>query len=77
MTREECEQTVKGPGKFEGQAIYVPYFWEAYLNGRADRDNGYILGFDVTAEDKTIFPELKRRRTIRLVEDSQGFVSEV
>ena len=28
--------TVKRPGKFEGEAVYVPYFWEAFLDGMAE-----------------------------------------
>ena len=65
------------PGKFEGCAPYVPYYWDAYLNGAADRDDGTTLGFDVTAEDKALFPELERRRTVKLEETDQGFVVEV
>jgi hypothetical protein len=57
--------------------LYVPYFWDAYLNGCADRDDGTVLGFDVTREDKAIFPELKRRRTVRLIQRDDGFVVEV
>lgn len=68
---------IRSPGKFEGEMLYVPHFWDAYLNGCADRDNGRVLGFDVTAEDKAEFPELKRRRTVRLIENDQGFVIEV
>ncbi len=75
--RLECIEDVLRPGKFEGEAPYVPYFWDIYLNGGADRDDGGTLGFDVLAEDKAIFPELKRRRTVRLVETDQGFVCEV
>jgi hypothetical protein len=77
MTRQECEEAVARPGKFEGEAVYVPYFWEAFLNGMADRDDGRVLGFDVTAEDKAMFPELKGRHTVRLIETEQGFVCEV
>lgn len=83
MTRAEIEATYKivngriaSPGKFEGEMIYVPFFWEAFLNGRADRDDGTVLGFDVTAEDKAEFPELKGRRSVRLVERDDGFVCE-
>ena len=83
MTRHEIEteyRTAAGrivsPGMFEGEHIYVPYFWEAYLNGCADRDDGRVLGFDVTAEDKKEFPELKRRRTVRLMQRDDGFVCE-
>ena len=76
MTRKEYEQVIKHPGKFEGQPVYVPYFWEVYLDGRADHDDDTVLSFNVIAEDKAIFPELKRRKTVRLMEDSQGFVIE-
>ena len=75
--REKYTDAVKHPGKFEGEARYVPYYWEAFLNGCADRDDGEVLGFDVTAEDKEIFPELKRRRTVNILEDTNGFVCEV
>ena len=75
--REQCEADVSRPGKFEGCAVYVPYFWSFYLEGCADRDDGRILGFDVTAEDRAIFPELKGRRTVRLIERDDGFVIEV
>ena len=82
--REEIESTytveqgiIRSPGKFENQPVYVVYFWEIYLNGFADRDDGKIIGFDLTLDDKLIFPELKGRRTVNLMEDNQGFVTEV
>ena len=68
---------IRSPGKFEGEMVYVPYFWDIYLNGFADRDDGRVLGFDLSPEDKQIFPELKGRRTVRLVEREDGFVCEV
>lgn len=69
---------IRTPGKFEGEMIYVPHFWEAYLNGGADRDDGSVLGFDVTPEDRAEYPEIpKRKRTVRLVERADGFVCEV
>jgi len=43
----------------------------------ADRDDGKRLGFQVTAEDRAIFPELKGKRWVWLVEDDQGFVRKV
>ena len=76
MTRKDYIAMVSRPGKFQGEAPYVPYFWEAYLDGMADRDDGDTLGFDVTAEDKRLFPELKRRRTVNLHETNNGFVIE-
>ena len=85
MKRKEIEQRysidangiIRSPGKFEGEMLYVPYFWDAFLNGFADRDNGNVLGFDVTSEDKVEFPELIARRTVKLYERSDGFVCEV
>ena len=71
------ESIVKGPGKFEGEARYVPYFWDAYLDGGADRDDGKVLGFDITADDKKLFPELKKRKTVKLIERDDGFVVEI
>jgi hypothetical protein len=86
MTRQEilddytvdASGVIRNPGKFEGEMIYVPYFWDLYLDGSADSDNGKVLGFKITPEDRIMFPELpKRKRTIRLAESDQGFVGEV
>lgn len=74
---DEWTAAVGRPGKFEGERRYVPYFWNVYLDGCADRDTGRILGFDVMPEDKAIFPELKRRRAISLCATDDGFVREV
>jgi hypothetical protein len=69
---------IESPGKFEGEMLYVPYFWEAYLDGFADTDDGRVLGFKIVPEDRAMFPELsKRKRTIRLIEREDGFVCEV
>jgi hypothetical protein len=83
MTREEIKNQyvvsngrIISPGKFEGEMVYVPHYWDVFLNGFADRENGNVLGFDVTPEDKIQFPELKRRRTVKLCERSDGFVCE-
>ena len=75
--REYYEEIVSRPGKFEGEKPYVPFYWDAYLDGMADRDDGEVLGFDVLPEDKDIFPELKRRRTVKIKELDSGFVVEV
>jgi hypothetical protein len=83
MTRQEIEReyqvengVIRSPGKFEGESVYVPYFWEAFLNGMADRDDGRVIGFDLTADDKAMFPELKGKRTVRIYQRDDGFVCE-
>jgi hypothetical protein len=69
---------IRTPGKFEGEKLYVPYYWDAYLDGMADRDDGKIIGFNITPEDRALFPEIpKRKRTIRLYQRDDGFVVEV
>ena len=75
--RDVYEAMGRGPGKFEGCASYVPFYWDAYLNGCADDDDGKVLSFDVTEDDKVLFPELKRRKRVKLVETDDGFVCEV
>ena len=72
------------PGKFEGEPVFAPYFWDIALSGFADSDNGSVYGFRFnfsSEQDKAIlkdFPELKkwlgRKRSLKLIEDSQGFV---
>jgi hypothetical protein len=74
---KEYAEMVKGPGKFEGEARYVPYYWECYLDGWVDSDDGETLTFNVNDEDKGLFSELKDRKTVKLIEDSQGFVCEI
>jgi len=67
---------ITNPGQFEGERIYVPHFWDAYLRGFTDRDDGCILGFDVSENDRAEFPELKNRRTVKLYQRDDGFVRE-
>ena len=69
--------TINDPGRFGGEPRYVPHYWDIYMDGLADRDDGTTLGFDVSAEDVAAYPELKNRRTVRLVQSDQGFIEEV
>ena len=68
---------IRSPGMFCGQRIYVPYYWGQYLQGCASGDDGDVVWFEISAEEKKWFPQLKRRRTVRLRETDQGFVEEV
>ncbi len=68
---------VSDQGKFQECAAYVPYYWDIGMDGCADRDDGEVMGFDVTAEDKVMFPELEGRHTVKLFESEQGFIYEL
>lgn len=69
---------VRSPGTFEGEMVYVPYFWDKVLEGWQDweEDDG-IAGFVVSPEDRAMFPELKAKTRIRLVQTNDGFVTEL
>jgi hypothetical protein len=85
MTRQEIMNEYKvdeqgiilSPGKFENEPLYVPYFWDAYLNGFADDDDGEVLTFIVNQDDRNEFPELANIRQVRLASTDDGFVGEV
>jgi hypothetical protein len=91
MTRNEIEQefsltsrgTIKAPGKFEGEMLWVPYFYEATSMGESDADFSFgdgdtWVGFLIfQGGDFKEFPELEGSYGISLEENSQGFVSGV
>lgn len=68
------------PGKFEGEPIFAPYYYGIGLEGFADSDDGKAYGFRFKNSDVdfVLWPELKkwlgRKRSLRIVEDSQGFI---
>ena len=75
---------IVSPGKFEGEPIFAPHFWNVALAGFADSDDGSVFTFkfgrkeSATVDDFAVWPELKtwlgRSRTLRMREDDQGFV---
>ena len=84
MTRADIEKTynvcngrIISPGIFEGEMVYVPYFWNMYLEGFADSDRGGVLGFYVVREDRQMFPELKERRAVKLYKRDDGLKKRV
>lgn len=68
---------IVSPGKFEGEPIFAPYFWNAALEGMADDDDGECYTFALSAEDHALWPELKEQGwtdTLMMWESEQGFV---
>ena len=84
-TRQDVEDffdvedgVIASPGKFEREAVYVPYFWEKGLDGWADDepdDSTYV--FYIVPEDKAEFPELGNRTMIAIRTREDGYVYEV
>jgi hypothetical protein len=88
MTREEIIKDYKvvngritRPGKFEGEMIYLPYYYDVGLNGFADSDenaNDYsVWRFRVDEEERQEFPELGLKTWVSLIEGDSGFVTEI
>lgn len=65
---------IVSPGKFEGGAIYSPYFYDLYLSGSHDLDDGKYLYFNLTDVERAMFPELENVKTLKMYEDTYGFV---
>lgn len=68
---------IRDPGKFEGEMLYAPYFYDLMMNGGSDftdydGDTPLEL-FDVSPDDVKEFPELKDVSQIRCWESEQGF----
>lgn len=69
------EGRIQDEGPFQGQMLYVPYFWEAYLRGDAhDVSNDHVVLFGIHAEDLYEFPELLNRSVVRLRQDGKKVV---
>lgn len=64
-------------GKFEGEAAYVPYYWEKGLDGWADDEPDEVsYMFYVTKEDLSEFPELAGKDRVVVFVRDDGFVCE-
>lgn len=63
---ETTDGVIKTSGPFQGQALYVPYFWCRYLAGHANEVGDDVVQFTVHGDDRTQFPELGSRGIIRL-----------
>ncbi len=85
MTRAEIEAdyavvsgVIVSPGKFEGEPVYAPHFFDASLNGGPDdyADDGGVdvMLFAIQPEDLAEFPELEGSDNIRMWENDSGFI---
>lgn len=51
---------IKNPGKFEGEMLYIPLFWEDSLEGCCDQNNDGSWGMDVSVSDLEHFTTAAR-----------------
>jgi hypothetical protein len=60
---------IQNSGKFEGECLYVPYFYGIMLDGEGET-------IKIDAKDRLLFPDIPEDKSYAVViEDSQGFVT--
>jgi hypothetical protein len=72
--RPSSDGLIRTPGKFEHEMLYVPYFWDAALNGESSTDTGSVFFTIIDDLDRAQFPELGTAYGIALEESEQGFI---
>lgn len=80
LTRKEIEAAytvsngvIRSSGKFEGEPVWSPYFFEAYMEGDGE-DCGDCVTFTITDQDVNQFPELTGVTWIEMHTTDDGFV---
>lgn len=75
---DPLEEFITSPGKFEGEAIFAPYYYDKYMNGESDviyEGDVFFSVFDVTDEDRKEFPNyLDDTKQVRFYETDLGFI---
>jgi len=67
---------IKDPGKFEGEMLYAPYFYDAGGGDDTVYDGDTPIDiFIIEGEDLAEFPELKGTYAVALSESDQGFIN--
>ena len=72
---DESGERIVSPGKFEGEPVYIPHFWDEFLNGCADEDDGETMIFHICDEDRAQFPSLANVAAVYIEQDDNGFVN--
>ena len=61
-------------GKYEGEKIYVPYFWNLVEERGIPHGEGYR--FETNRDERSVFPELGNRMYVFLIKGADGKVTE-
>lgn len=77
MAYATVDGIITSPGKFEGEASYLPYMWERSVEDGCVADEFDVYTVEVDAEDVERFPMLERVDDVSMYEDEQGFVYEL
>jgi hypothetical protein len=54
----DANKIIRTPGKFEGEPIYAPYFWDCCLQGMFAEDVNGVFFMPLDASDHAMWPEL-------------------
>lgn len=71
---------IADPGKFEGESLYIPYFYQLSLEQhevKYTRDGLKIIVVEVEPEDIVQFPQLEQTMEVAFHEREDGFILEV
>ena len=69
----------RSPGKFEGQPLWVVYFYAMSLDGDGEvlhdmeEDGDVEVKMEVNSEERWVFPDLQDATHVSILEDSVGF----
>jgi hypothetical protein len=79
--RAELAEQVKRPGKFEGEFIYSPYYYDCALDGSSDEILDWANGahtdiMRIGNTDRDMFPELDADTIAVAIEESDKIMSE-
>lgn len=69
--------SVPNPGKFEGEPLYVIYFWTLMMHGDGSPaifDHITATEFEIDSEEKMVWPALEGYNYLYLWTDDQGFI---
>lgn len=66
---------IRDLGKFQSEMLYVPFYWDAGMNGCSSEDTGRIWFFEICTDERIAFPELGQAYGISLEASDTGFVS--
>jgi hypothetical protein len=75
----DCLGIITSPGRYQGQPLYVPYFWQYIIANdmfdRTDTTYGYLAYVvKIAREEIALFPQLAHFTSIRFWLGDSGFV---